>query len=150
MKDLLMRTAVFVFLAIGVCGAAFAADDASRCSVQTLRGRYVFSASGFMINAGVAQPKAIVEVIDFNGDGTLAVPAATRSVNGTITRSQPSVGTYTVTEDCAGTITFDGPAFDIFLSPRGNRLWLIQTNPNSVFQGSATRTSRDLPDQDPQ
>ena len=26
--------------------------------------------------------------------------------------------------------------------------WLIQTNPNNTFQGSATRTSRDLPDHD--
>jgi len=149
MKYLMMRTAVLVFLAVGGCGAAFAADDEGRCSLQTLHGRYVFSATGFVINAGVAQPKAIVEVIDFNGDGTLAVPAATRSVNGTITRSLPSVGSYTITDDCVGTIAFDGPVFDIFISPRGDRLWLIQTNSNSVFEGSATRTSRDLLDRAP-
>jgi hypothetical protein len=91
------------------------------------------------------QPKAIIEVIDFNGDGTLTVPAATRSVNGVITRSPSSVGTYTVTVDCVGTIAFAGPAFDIFISPQGNQLWLIQTNPYNVFEGSATRTSRALP-----
>ena len=151
MKNVLMWTVVAVLLTLGVSSVAFAADDVDRCRVQTLHGRYVFSASGFMTNAvsGVVQPKAIVEVIEFNGDGTLAVPAATRSVNGTITRSLPSVGTYTVAEDCVGTITFDGPAFDIFISARGNQLWLIQTNPNSVFAGSATRTSRELRDRDP-
>ena len=49
-----------------------------------------------------------------------------------------------VTEDCVGTMTFDGPTFDMFLSPRGDQLWLIQTNPNNVFAGSAKRTSRDV------
>jgi hypothetical protein len=157
MKKLLMRTVVAVILAVGTSGIAFAHKDTDkdrdrdRCGLHTLRGRYVFSASGFTMNAvsGVVQPKAIVEIIDFNGDGTLAVPAATRSVNGVIARSLPSVGSYTVTEGCAGTITFEGPAFDIFIAPRGNQLWLIQTNPNNVFQGSATRTSHETPDLDP-
>ena len=47
------------------------------CGVHTLRGTYVFAARGFNIVAGVAQPKAIVEVVEFNGDGTLSVLAAT-------------------------------------------------------------------------
>ena len=151
MKKKLLVRAVAVSLTFGLAGVAFADDRQDRCSVETLQGRYVFAASGFTITAGagLAQPKAIVEVIDFNGDGTLSVPVATRSVNGVVARSLPSVGSYTVTEDCAGTITFDGPAFDIFIAPRGNQLWLIQTNPNNVFQGSATRTSRESPDRNP-
>lgn len=139
----LIRPMVAMVLACGISSVAVAGDDGLPCAVQTLRGRYVFSATGFTINAsGAALPKAIVEVIDFNGDGTLSVPAATRSVNGVVARSLPGTGSYTVTDDCQGTITFDGPAFDIFISPRGDRLWLIQTNPNNVFEGSATRTSR--------
>jgi hypothetical protein len=136
-----IRLMMTVFLAIGVSAAAFADDDEAPCGVRTLRGSYVFSASGFTIVSGTAQPKALVEVIDFNGDGTLTVPAATRSVNGAITRSLPSIGSYSIAEDCTGTITFDGPTFDIFVAPRGNELWLIQTNPNNVFEGSATRTA---------
>jgi len=112
------------------------------CTERTLRGRYVFSASGFNIVAGVQQPKAIVEVIAFNGDGTLAVPAATVSLNGVIVRSLHSVGTYTVEDDCSGTIAFNGPTYDIFLSKDGDDISMIQTNPNTVFQGLATRTSR--------
>ena len=61
------------------------------CTERTLRGSYVFSASGFNIVGGVQQPKAIVEVIVFHGDGTLDVPAATVSLNGAIIRSIPSV-----------------------------------------------------------
>jgi hypothetical protein len=115
--------------------------DAELCGVDTLRGKYVFAARGFNIVAGVAQPKAIVEVVEFNGDGTLSVPAATRSVNGVIGRSVAGIGTYTVENDCAGTILFEGPAFDIFTSPGAEAIWMIQTNPDSVFQGTATRTS---------
>ena len=85
------------------------------CTERTLRGSYVFSASGFNIVGGVQQPKAIVEMIVFNGDGTLDVPAATVSLNGVIIRSLHSVGTYTVEDNCSGTVTFNGPTYDMFL-----------------------------------
>jgi hypothetical protein len=114
-------------------------DQDAVCTVRTLRGSYVFSATGFNIVGGVQQPKAIVEVIAFNGDGTLDVAAATVSLNGVIVRSLPSVGTYTVEDDCRGTITLNGPTFDMFLSKRGDAISMIQTNPNTVFQGLATR-----------
>jgi hypothetical protein len=116
------------------------------CTVQTLRGSYVFSASGFNIVGGVQQPKAIVEVIVFNGDGTLDVPAGTVSLNGVIVRSLHSVGTYAVEDGCSGTIAFNGPTYDIFLSKNGNDISMIQTNTNTVFQGLATRTSRRVRD----
>jgi hypothetical protein len=115
------------------------------CGVRTLRGTYVFAASGFNITAtGVAIPKAIVEVIEFNGDGTLSVPHATVSVNGVFPNFSPGVGTYDVENDCSGTIAFvPAPAFDIFVARDGETVWMIQTGPNpSVFQGTATRTSR--------
>ena len=69
-------------------GFAPARAERRACTERTLRGSYVFSASGFNIVGGVQQPKAIVEVIVFNGDGTLDVPAATVSLNGLIVRSQ--------------------------------------------------------------
>ena len=77
----------------GQDASSFASAKVERraCTVRTLRGSYVFSATGFNIVGGVQQPKAIVEVIAFNGDGTLDVPAATVSLNGVIIRSLPSV-----------------------------------------------------------
>ena len=113
------------------------------CTVRTLRGSYVFSATGFNIVGGVQQPKAIVEVIVFLGDGTLEVAAATVSLNGVIVRSLPSSGSYTVEDDCTGTITLNGPTFDIFLSKDGDDISMIQTNPSTVFQGLATRRSNE-------
>ena len=133
-----------------VCAAAVAISGAQlagagrACTLRTLRGSYVFSATGFNIVGGVPQPKAIVEVIDFHGDGRLDVPAATVSLNGVIIRSLPSSGTYTVEDDCTGTITLNGPTFDIFVSEDGDDISMIQTNPNTVFRGLATRGLADF------
>ena len=140
MKKLILHGLATAVVAVGATGVAFAADDDNGCTLKTLRGRYVFTARGFNIVAGVPQPKAILEIVDFNGDGTLAVPAVTVSINGTVTRGAPSTGTYTVDEGCTGTIAFGGPTYDIFVEQTGKEIWLIQTNPNTVFQGTATRT----------
>ena len=116
---------------------------AGECTLATLRGSYIFAARGYNIVVNVAQPKAIVEPIDFKGDGTISVPAATRSLNGIIGRSPAGgTGSYTVDSGCKGNLTFaGGPSFDIFVSPNGDKLWLIQTNPDTVFQGTAARVS---------
>lgn len=127
-------------------------SDAGRnCTVATLDGLYVFAASGFIIPAsGPAQPKAIVEWIRFNGDGTVFVAGATRSLNGVIAQIPGGGGgSYTVTDlappdgGCAGTLTFGTLTFDLFIQSKADeKIWLIQTNPNNVFQGTATRVSR--------
>jgi hypothetical protein len=146
MKKLLRLGVIAVAVCLGLCRAASADDEGKACGLRTLHGRYIFAATGFTVVAvgGVAQsqPKAIVEVLDFDGDGTVTVIAATRSVNGVPVRIAPSVWTYTLDADCSGAIAFDGPAFDLFAEPSGGRLWMIQTNPGSVFQGAATRVSR--------
>jgi hypothetical protein len=141
MKTLTWHVVICTAMILGACGLARADERNDGCSLRTLSGTYVFSATGFNIVAGVAQPKAIVEVIRFNGDGTLSVPAATLSVNGVIIRSLPGLGTYTVEDDCTGTITFSGPTFDAFISRGGDTVSMIQTNPNTVFQGTAARRS---------
>jgi hypothetical protein len=143
MKSLTWHVVVCTAMVLGGCGLARADERNDGCSMRTLKGTYVFSASGFNIVAGVAQPKAIVEVIRFNGDGTLSVPAATLSANGAIIRSLPSLGTYTVEDDCTGTVTFNGPTFDAFIARDGARVSMIQTNPGTVFQGTASRRSKE-------
>ena len=150
MKNSATNRLVIATLACCVSGAAFSDSDDGTCSNATLRGLYVFSASGFQIVAGVAQPKAIVEPIRFEGDGTLSSPGATRSVNGTIFRSPAGGGgTYALGTDCIGTLVFPGgPTFDIFASPKGEDMWMIQTNPNNVFQGNVTRVSTAAPNCD--
>jgi len=60
---------------IAICGTARA-----DCGLQTLHGSYVFNPHGFNIVNGAAQPIAVFEGIDFNGNGTLTVPFATVSI----------------------------------------------------------------------
>ena len=117
------------------------------CSLETLDGLYVFSATGHTLVGGVWQPKAVVEYIQFNGDGTLTVPGATvanRAGDGLITRSPPGgTGTYVLDETCKGTLQFSpGPSFDVFANPEGVRFQMIQTNTNNVLEGTVSRLSR--------
>jgi len=118
------------------------ADEGPACREWKLDGLYVFSATGFT-NSTV--PKAIVELIRFNGDGTLSVPGGTLSVAGNIVPIPPgtSTGSYTLDADCRGTLVFSpsGLSFNIFASPRGDDLWMIQTNAGNVFQGNVTKVA---------
>jgi hypothetical protein len=123
-------------------GTAMAHDRG--CTLGVLRGDYVFSASGHSLIAGVWQPKAIVEYIHFNGDGTLTVTAATvanAGNSGLVTQSPPGgTGTYVLDSNCKGSLQFTpGPSFDIFVAPWGRGLWMIQTNPGNVFQGEVRK-----------
>jgi len=145
MKNLTMQRYIIAAMALGVSGVALADNDAIRCRPERLDGMYVFSATGYTIDpVSGALPKAIVELIRFNGDGTLTVVGSTRSINGVILHSAPNdFGTYAIGDNCVGTLAFDhGPSFDLFASPKGEDLWMIQTNPNNVFQGNVTRVSR--------
>src|SRR6267378_87956 len=94
-------------------------DDGKACSDSTLHGLYVFTASGFNVVLGVPQPKAIVELINFSGDGTVTSGKTTVSINGSIVHSSGITGPYTVGPDCTGTVQFlDGranPKFDLFV-----------------------------------
>jgi hypothetical protein len=135
-------------IVLGIAGFAQAKDNDDKekgCSVSTLDGLYAFHATGFNIVSGVSQPKAIVELIQFNGDGTLTVPAVTVSINGVIGRSPPGgTGTYTLKADCTGAIEFHapGPTYDLFVGFTASDLYMIQTGPGSpVFQGTAERLS---------
>ncbi|HKY26743.1 MAG TPA: hypothetical protein VJM12_02230 [Pyrinomonadaceae bacterium] len=143
---------IAVAIAFGRYSPTQAAPPAQSCGAHTLRGSYVFNAHGWNIVGGVAVPKAIVEGIDFNGDGTLVSPFATVSLNGTILHFGAGSGSYTVNPDCTGTLTFStGQSFDMFVQPgEGKQVWMIQTGPvvtvppnigPPVFEGTATKVS---------
>ena len=124
-------------------GYAGEKDDTPTCTLKTLKGTYQFATTGYNIVDSVPQPIAIVEVIDVNGDGTLNVPAVTLSANGTILRFADVGGSYTVNEDCTGTITFVTDVhLDIFIAHNGKEFHLIQTDANSVLAAVARKVSR--------
>ena len=70
-KTKCLITAAGIFF--GIMAAVHAKDndeDSILCSARGLTGTYLFHASGFNISVtGVPQPKAIVEVFRFDGDG---------------------------------------------------------------------------------
>ncbi len=132
-------------ISFGISSPALAAGEAQVCGPEMLRGTYALTAQGFTIVSGKAQPQAIVEGIDFNGDGTLTVPFGTLSINGFIIHFPPGGGgTYTLNPDCSGTLTFtSGPVnYDIVVQLNGKEISMIQTDSDSVFAGTAKRVSR--------
>jgi len=136
--------AVVMFIAATVIagGTSGVRAEGPVCELHTLRGSYVFAASGYNIVLGVPQPKAIVELIDFNGDGTQTVSGGTVSINGNVAQILPGVGVYTLDADCKGTVSFTpGPSFAIFIQPGDKEGRMIQTNPGSVFQGTVTKVT---------
>jgi hypothetical protein len=145
MKALTRRSLIAIAIAVAMTSGAGAGNDENgkQCDVTTLKGSYVLTASGFTIVGGVPQPKAIVELIDFNGDGTLTVTGGTVSLNGTVIPIAPNgVGDYTLGPDCNGTLVFipiPGPTFSIVVETDGKSGWVMQTNQNNVFPGTLTR-----------
>jgi hypothetical protein len=150
-----MKRALASILPLLLClpGPA-AADTSKRCRNDLLRGQYVFSATGFT-RAPTSTPgtpwvpKAILEIIQFNGDGTLNTPGLTLANpfgdSGLVLQPPAGApGVYSVNDDCSGSVQFldaSGVVFKIFVDPAvGDTVWMIQTNPaNNVFQGSARR-----------
>jgi len=142
------RLAIATALVLG-CGAAAADSGPPECSLETLAGTYVFTASGFGAPAGAWAPKAIVEVIRFNGDSSLSVLSATVANargDGAVASVRPGpAGTYALEADCTGWLTFaNSPTrFAIVASIKGDDVAMIQTDPiNNVFQGRAVRWAR--------
>jgi hypothetical protein len=155
MKKLTKHSLLAAAIALGISSAALADDGdrhATSCTPAMLHGLYIFAATGYIIPASPApaQPKAIVELIRFNGDGTLTVPAASHSLNGVFGQSPPGgTGTYAIADlappdrACTGTLAFTGgPSFDLFVSPGSDEVWMIQNNPNNVLQGTVLKLSR--------
>jgi hypothetical protein len=144
MKRLVTKCVVGLSAMLCVPGLSVA-NGPKGCKHDMLKGQYVFTATGFSRAAdGSWFPKAIIEHIDFKGDGTLSVPAATvanRTNDGAVVQSPPGgVGAYSVNDECTGTLQFtNGPSFNILVAPRGDELWMIQTNPNNVLQGNVKR-----------
>lgn len=152
MRALMAKCAAIFVLILCLPGLA-AAQATNKCKDNILKGHYVFTASGFTRAAASLpgtpwDPKAILEVLQFNGDGTLSTPAVTAANpfgdSGAILQGTGASGVYSINDDCTGTLQFsdaNSVTFNIYVDPpQGDTIWMIQINPvNNVFQGSAKR-----------
>ena len=150
MKTMLTATLPLILCLPGIA----AADVTNKCRDDILQGQYVFAASGFTRPPASGPgtpwaPKAILEVLHFNGDGTLSTPAVTLANpfgdTGNILQPPSGAnGVYVINADCSGTVHFldaNDVMYKIYVDPpQGDTIWMIQTNPiNNVLQGSAKR-----------
>ena len=130
-------------MAVGTSATAQSAPDAQVCGVGMLRGLYLWTWDGYQNFGGNPVPKAVMQGIRFNGDGTTFNPFGTVNIGGTIVIDVTGgVGTYTVAADCTGTLSItDGPSFNMYVGPGAQQLWITQIagGPGGLGVGTATR-----------
>lgn len=121
-----------LFVAQGYAGDD---DGATQCSLKTLKGRYLFAGSGVAFPPAFGVTEVSVSNAAgfhiFNGEGT-GQDYVTFTINGVVQKVPPhSPLTYTLNRDCTGTYTVlnGGPSFDIFVSPNGDEMTSIATEP---------------------
>jgi len=119
-------------------------DGTPKCTDATLKGRYLFAAPGIALPPafGVTEQSvggaAGYHVFDGNGQGKDYVTFVLNGVVQLLASSGtpgPAPLRYHVNQDCTGFYKVDipdGPMFDIFVSPDGEWLAAINTNPGSV------------------
>jgi len=148
----LWAVGIGVLVSVGVLTVeqGFADDGAPRCTLATLKGRYLFgggTATLFPPAFGLTE-QAIGSAAGFhifNGNGS-GHDYVTFTLNG-IDQHVPSPNdlTYTLKGDCTGTyaVVGGGPTFDIFVSPNGDEMTSINTNEGAA--GSFTPSRRVWP-----
>ena len=102
------------------------------CSLRTLKGSYLFSASGK--DRGTDFSFAGSE--RFDGNGTITTK---QSVNGSSDIIRIT-GTYNIASDCTGSSTYsDDTHYNLFVSPDGSIFNYIQTDTGAIISGEEKR-----------
>jgi len=114
-----------------------------KCSNNTIAGRYAIKGDGFVPGGPPPAPLvpfAVVSLMTLEGSGSL-LNDVTVSRNTVITRNLDP-GTYTIDEDCTGTMTInivEPPfqlRFDLVVADKGNEFYAIATTPSVVTFGA--------------
>jgi len=129
-------------MALRTSATAGPAPDAQVCSVGMLRGLYLWTFDGYANLGGNLVPKAIMQGLRFNGDGTTFNQFGTVNIGGTIIiDATGGVGTYTVAADCTGTLSYTGGAsFNIYVGPGAQQVWTTQIAGDVTGLGVGTAT----------
>jgi hypothetical protein len=144
-----LAAALATLVGLSLSGTVAASnDDGPRgCTLGTLKGRYLFADAGTLYSPafGVAQPTPAANAGFhlFNGDGT-GTDTVTFRVGGAIVLENVVAPTiYTVNADCTGTLSvLGGPSFGMFVSPDGEAIASIATDPGNYVSSIDRRVSR--------
>jgi hypothetical protein len=135
-------------MALGTSSPARAAADARVCSADRLRGLYLWTFDSHENVDGNFVPVAVMQGLQFNGDGTTYNAFGTVNIGGTIIFDVTGFsGTYSVNPDCTGTLSPApgiSPSFNIYVGPGAQQVWTIQSAPDGsgipgVSRGMAVR-----------
>ncbi|MGH8068151.1 MAG: hypothetical protein ACRERE_23545 [Candidatus Entotheonellia bacterium] len=122
-------------------------DDKPKCTLATLKGRYLFGGIATLLSSeGTEQSLlAVAGYHIFNGDGTGTDIVTSRNNGGLPEETNASFPIeYTVNANCSGTYTVPsvGLSFGIFIAPNGEELIVIGTDPGTILvQGPNRRVS---------
>ena len=113
----------------------------AECSLATLSGTYLFAFSGVTVATGGSTPFAVAGYEVYDGAGRMR-SVVTTNANGKLEHNVRQPGTYTVAQDCTGTVTYaDGTIYDLFLAPDGGNFVFVETNPAKVAAGFEPRAT---------
>ena len=138
------KIAAVAALALGMAPTALA--QATGCNNAMLKGTFVYTLSGFLVNPAAMGPFAEVGTQIFDGRGGTTATAIA-SQNGNI-RKLTITGTYKVNDDCTGTFTLLVAPLGItnnvyfVIDDGGNGFQFIEVNPNQSSIGAFTGVGR--------
>jgi hypothetical protein len=117
------------------------------CSVGMLRGLYLWTFDAYENLGGNFVPVAVMQGLQFNGDGTTYNAFGTVNIGGTIVFDVTGApGIYTVAPDCTGTLSITGgPNFNIYVGPGAQQVWTIQSSPDPLAPGVSRGTAVRIP-----
>jgi hypothetical protein len=133
------------FLILGAGRPEQALSD-KPCSLQTLKGTYVYHCAGVYLVNGQPVHFAFAGKDEYNGDGTMS-GVYSLSDNGTLSHHVSYSGTYTVNPDCTGAFTTtdeNGVVVhaDLYFERDGEEVRFILTDPGVVDAGVERRVSK--------
>ncbi len=138
-KRLLLVSPVGLFFIAGAA-TAFATmvdERATTCSIATLEGSYIYWAQGYLDK----EPYASAGIMSFDGKGRIAL-RYTRSLE---RKELTTKGTYTVMENCSGTMQLGtGTVNQFYLAPNGNSFKWVRMTGEGAVGGEADRATQSL------